>query len=111
MLLDQPAHARVARAARRTAEHDRDDMAIAAAQRRDEVEAGHAGIAGLDAVDALDAAEQLVVVAHRMAAVDEARGREIAVISREAVLDGAAERHLVARGGDLLLSGRPDALL
>ena len=37
----------------RAAEHDGDDVAIAALHRGDEVEAGRAGVAGLDAVDAL----------------------------------------------------------
>ena len=36
----------------------------------------------------------------------ERRGGEIAIIAREAVLDGAAERRLIARGGDLLAVGQ-----
>ena len=50
------------------AEHDGDQIAVAAVHRGDEVEAGGAGVAGLDAVDAFDAAEQPIVVADRLAA-------------------------------------------
>ncbi|MHC2405926.1 hypothetical protein ACVMGC_010470 [Bradyrhizobium barranii subsp. barranii] len=64
------------------------------------------GVAGLDAVDALDAAEQVVMVADRLSAPIERRGREITVVAREALLDGAAERGLVARGRDLLVVGK-----
>ena len=41
-----------------------------------------------------------------VAAIVEGRGREVAVIAREAVLDRAAERRLIARGGDLLVVGQ-----
>ena len=41
-----------------------------------------------------------------LAAVDEGRGREVAVVAREAILDRAAEGGLVARGGDLLVVGQ-----
>ena len=100
--LDQLAHARVARAARGAAEHDGDDMAPVAVNRGDQIEAGVVGVAGLDAVHALHAAEQMVVVAHRHAAVAEARQREIMVVLREALLDRAAEDRLIARGGELV---------
>src|ERR1044072_2231769 len=92
MLLDHSAHARDARAARRPAEHDRDEATVSAPHRRHAYETGHAGVAGLDAVSALHAAEQLIVIAHRVAAIDEAGCREIAVVAREAVLDGAPEQ-------------------
>ena len=74
--------------------------------RGDEVEAGRAGVAGLDAVDAFDLAEQVIVVADRLAVIDEGRRREIVVVAREALLDGAAEQRLVARRGDLLVVGQ-----
>ena len=93
-------------AAGRAAEHDGDHVAVAAPHRRHEIEAGRAGVAGLDPVDAFDAAEQLVVIAHRVAAIGEARRREIAVVARKAILDGAAERGLIARGGELVLVGQ-----
>lgn len=81
-------------------------MAVAAAHRGHEVEAGGAGVAGLDAVHALDTAEQVIVVADLLAAPGERRGREIAIVAREALLDGAAERGLVARGRHLLVVGK-----
>ena len=107
---DQLAHARVAGPARTAAEHDGDDAARAALDRGDEIEARGARIAGLDAVHALDPAEQVVVVAHGAAAIDEAREREVAVVLREALLDRDAEQRLVARRGHLLVVGKPDAL-
>ena len=73
MLVDQLAHAGVAAARRAAAQHHRDEMAGAAPHRGDEIEPEVAGVAGLDAVDALDLAEQVVVVAHGAAAIDEAR--------------------------------------
>ena len=48
-------------------------------------------------------AEQMVVIAHRFAVIDEGCGREIFVIVRKPILDGAAEQRLVARGGDLVV--------
>ncbi len=98
----QVAHGGIARTAAAASEHHADQMAVAAAHRGHEIEAGGAGVAGLDAVDALDIAEQAVVIADRMATIDEARGGEVAIIAREAFLDRAAERRLIARGGDLL---------
>ena len=83
---------RVAAAGAAAAEHDGDEVAIAAVHRGDEVEAGRADVAGLDAVDAFDAPEQAIVVADRLAAEGERAGREILVIAREAFLDGAPER-------------------
>src|SRR5439155_18626728 len=58
VFLDEGAHARIARAARGSAENDGDEVPVAAPNRRDEVEPGSAGIAGLDAVDAGNIAEQ-----------------------------------------------------
>jgi hypothetical protein len=79
---------------------------VAAPHGGHEVEARGADVASFDAVHALDLAEQAIVVAHRVAAIGEAVGREIAVVAREALLDRAAERDLVARGGDLVLVGQ-----
>ena len=83
------------------AHHHANDVAIAALHRRHKVESGGTGITGLDAVHALDTAEQLVVVADRAAFVVERLGGEVAIVPREAVLNGAAERGLIAGGGDL----------
>ena len=49
---------------------------------------------------------RLIVVADRMAAIIERGGREVAVIAREAILDRAAERRLIARGGHLFVVGQ-----
>ena len=81
-------------------------MAVAAAHRGHEIEAGGAGVAGLDAVDAFDVAEQVIVVADRLAVIVERRGREVAIVARETILDGAAKRRLIARGGDLIVIGQ-----
>jgi len=81
-------------------------MAVTPAHRCHEIETGGAGIAGLDAVDALDAAEQMIVVADRLAVIVERLGREVTVVARETVLDGAAERRLIARGGYLVVVGQ-----
>ena len=70
----QVAHDGVARPAAAASHHDADQMAVAAAHRGHEIEARRTGVAGLDAVDALDAAEQVIVVADRLAVVVE-RGR------------------------------------
>ncbi len=86
--------------------HHADQMAVAAAHRGHEIEAGGAGVAGLDAVDALDAAEQVIVVADRLAVIVERRCREVAVVAREAILDGAAERRLIARRRHLFVVGQ-----
>ena len=102
---------RASRPGAAAAEHDGDDVAVVAVHRGHEIEAGGAGVAGLDAVDAVDAAEQVIVIADRLAAEDEGPRREIAVVFRKALLDGAAEDGLVARGGDLSSLGRPEAFL
>jgi len=55
--------------------------------------------------------QQLIVVADRMAVVIERRGREIAVITREPVLDGAAQRCFdPVPVVTCFVSGRPEAL-
>ena len=59
------------------AEDDRDDVPVVAPQRRDEIEPGSVGVAGLDAVHPFDPAEQLVVIADRLAAIGEGAQREI----------------------------------
>ena len=94
---EQAAHDGIARAAAAAAHDDADQEAVAAMHRGHEIEAGSAGVAGLDAVDAVDAAEQVIVIGDGLAAEAEGRGREIAIVAREAVLDRAAERGLVAR--------------
>ena len=102
----QVAHGGIARTAAAASEHHADQMAVAAAHRGHEVETGGAGVAGLDAIDALDVAEQAVVIADRVATIDEARGGEVAIIAREPILDRTAERRLIARGGDLFAVGQ-----
>ena len=79
--------------------------------RRHQIESGGVDVAGLDAVDALDLSEQVIVVGDRLATEGESADREIFVIAREAFLDGAAERGLVARGGDLVVVGQAGGVL
>ena len=107
MLFDQLAHARVARAVRGAAQDHCDDVPVVAPNRRGEVVAGRFGVAGLDAVDALDVSEQAIVVAHLRAFIFEARRREILIVEGKAMLDGAPEQRLVARGGDLFDCRQP----
>src|SRR4030095_11354881 len=78
-------------------------MAVAVAHRAHEIEAGRVGVAGLDAVNAFDAAKQAVVIANCIALVNKGRGAEVAIVTREAILDRAAERSLIARAGDLII--------
>lgn len=106
VLGQQIAHGGVARTAAAAAQHHADEMAVTAAHRAHEVEAGGAGIAGLDAVDAFDIAEQAIVVADRLAAIVKHRRCEIAVVARVAILDRAAERGLIARRGQLFVVGQ-----
>ena len=87
------------------AEHDGDDALSGTRSRCHDVEAGGVDVAGLDAVDAFDLAEQMIVIAHRLAAEIERARREVAVVGREALEDGAAEQRLIARGGELLVVG------
>ena len=54
-----------------------------------EIESGSPGVAGPDSVDAVDAAEQVIVIADDLAFVVELRGREVAEIARETVLERA----------------------
>ena len=88
------------------AEHHGDDIAAVAVHRGDEIEARGSGISRFDAVDAADHAQQVVVIAHRHAVVDELFRGEVSVIVREALLDGAPEQGLVARGTDLIIVGQ-----
>ncbi len=103
MLLDQLAHTGVARAIRGAAHDDRDDVPFVTPHRGGQVVAGGVGVAGLDAVDAFDISEQVVVVADLGPAVLKGRRREISIIEREPVLNGAAQDGLVARRGDLVV--------
>src|SRR5258705_11088119 len=81
-------------------------MAVAPAHRGHEIEAGGARVPGLDSINALDIAKQAIVVADRMTAVVERHCREIAVIARETVLDGAAQRRLIPRRRNLIVVGQ-----
>ena len=76
-------------------------MPALATHRGNQIIARSLRIAGLDAVDALHLPQQGIVIADRHAAILEAGKGEIAVILGEALLDGAAEQRLLARGGDL----------
>src|SRR5262249_58789735 len=103
LLADELADARVA-AAPVVANHKAAyEIAIPAMHRSHQIESGGVDIAGLDAVDALDLSEQMVVVGDRLATEGERADREIFVIAREAFLDGAPERGLIARRGDLIV--------
>src|SRR6185312_1418853 len=100
-VVDEVFDVRVAGARGASAEHDRDDVAIAAVHRGDDVEAGFVDIAGLDAVNTGDIAEQMIMSAYRAAAEIEAAGREIMEVLREAVAQRASDDRLIARGGHL----------
>ena len=104
-MAEELAHARVPAAGARSAQHHRHDMALVAPQRGHEIETGGIGVAGLDAVHAFDVAEQAIVIADGVAAKHEGLGLEVFVIGREALLNGAAEDGLVARGGHLCVVG------
>ena len=81
-------------------------MAVAPAHRGHEIEAGGSGVAGFDTIDAFDVAEQAIMVADRMTAVVERHSREVAVIPRKTVLDGAAQCRLIPRRRYLIVVGQ-----
>ena len=111
ILGQKAAHGGVTRTAAAAAHHHADQEAIAAPHRGDEIEAGGAGVAGLDPVHPLDVTEQMVVAVDRTAAEDKGFGREVTIITREAILDGTAERRLIARGSDLRVVGQPRGIV
>src|SRR5437660_3437841 len=76
-------------------------MTVASPHRGYEIEAGSTGIAGLDAVDALDITEQVIVIADRLSVIGKCLSREVAIVARKAVLNGAAQCRLVSRGRHL----------
>jgi hypothetical protein len=86
-------------------------MALLAPHRGHEIEAGGVGVAGLDAVHALDLADQAIVIADGLPAKHEGLGLEVSVIVREALLDGAAQDGLIARGGYLRVVGQSGCVL
>ena len=94
ILSEQVAHDGIARAAAAAPHDHAHQMAVAPAHRCHEIEAGRAGVAGLDSVNALDGAEQMIVVADRMAAKGERHRRKVAIIAGKAVLNGAAKRSI-----------------
>src|SRR5215467_9208108 len=51
-------------------------------------------------------AQELIVIAYRLAMIGERRRRKIPVIAGEALLNCATEQRLVARGRDLLVVGK-----
>ncbi len=106
VLSDESGHHAVAGGGGAPAHDDGDDMMAVAPHRGQQIEAGRMGVAGFDAVDAANMAEQMIVIAVRLAAPDEGAGREIAVIARKAILDRAAEHGEIMRRGDLLVIGQ-----
>ena len=103
MAVDQLAHARVARESRVAAEDDGNEISPVAVNRSHEIEAGIARVSGLDAVNAGDRAQEMVVIAHRRAVIDESGRREIPVVARKAIRDRAPEQRQIARGGQLIV--------
>src|SRR5580693_1162903 len=76
-------------------------MAAVPVNRRYEIEPRGASIACLNAVDPLHRPEQMIVIAHRFAAIDESLDRKVLIVSREAFLDCSAEQCLIFGGCDL----------
>jgi hypothetical protein len=103
VIVDQFAHVRVALGRGVAAEDDSDDVPAVAVNRGDEIKARRAGVPGLDAIDATDNTEQMIVVAHRRAVIDELLRREIFIVVRKTLLDCAPEQRLVLCGGDLIV--------
>ena len=101
LVFNQISHDAVPRGRADAAHHRGDDVAAIALHGRQQIEAGGAGIAGLDAVHPFDAVHQMVVVQDRGAGVVKGVGREIVIIAREALLDGAAEDRKIAGRRDL----------
>jgi len=85
------------------AENHGQEITIVAMHRGHDIETGGRDIAGLDAVDAVDAAQRRLWLPIDSPRKLERAGREIFVIAREAFLDGAAQKGLIARGRDLLV--------
>src|SRR4029453_13559354 len=81
-------------------------MAVAPAHRGHEIEAGGSGVAGFDTIYALDITQQAIVVADRMTPIVEPPSREEGGIPRKTVLDGTAQRRLIARRGNLIVVGQ-----
>src|SRR5262249_600418 len=96
IVLDQLAHASIARGIRGPTEDHRDDVFLIAADRSYQVVSGSLGITGLDPVDALHLSEQGVVIVHLGALIVKARSCKILVVAGKAVLNGTAENGLVA---------------
>src|SRR3982074_3250153 len=78
-------------------------MTIPARHPGQDIEAGGTGVAGLDTVHAFDFAEKTVVITDRLAVITEGRRREIAIVARETILDGTAQRRLFTRGSHLFV--------
>ena len=106
MFFDQPGHDPVTHPARAPAQNDRDDVPAVPLDRGQQIEARGAGVAGLDPVHALDAAEQVIVVAHRRAAIPELMRGEIAVIFRKTLLNRPSQDRQIAGGRDLFAVGK-----
>ena len=103
---EQVAHDGVARAAAAASQDHADQEAVAAVHRGHEIESRGARVTGLDAVHAFDAADQVIVIADRLAMIVERCRGEVAIVARKAVLDGAAQRRLIARRRDLFVVGQ-----
>ena len=102
----QVAHDGVARTAAPAAQHHADQVAVATAHRGYEIEAGRMRVTGLDAIDPFDLAQEAIMVADRLAVIVESGHREVAVISRKAILNGATQRGLIACRRHLFIIGQ-----
>jgi hypothetical protein len=74
MLLDELAHAAIARSARFPPEDNRHNVPVIAAHRRYQIVSGGFGVAGLDSVHSLNLAQERVVVVYVLSAIAEAHG-------------------------------------
>ena len=111
LLGDEVAHTRVAARTAAAAHDHGHEITSAAVHGGHQIESRRADISGLDAVDAVHLPEQMVVVGNRLAAEGERADGEIFVVAREALLDGAPENGLIARGRDLVVVGKAGGVL
>src|SRR5215475_650372 len=81
-------------------------MPAVAPDRGYEIETGRVNEPGLDAVNPFDSAEQMIVIGNLVTVPRERSRREIAIVARKALLNGASEHGLVARAGHLLVIGQ-----
>ena len=106
VLVDKAAHACVTGAGRSAAHHHRHDVPVVAPHRGDKIETRCLGVTRFDAVHTFDVAQQLIVIAHRLAVIREGGRRKVPIITWKALLYGATEQRLISRGRDLLVIGQ-----